>query len=149
MWCKCQCMASHDQKNQVAPHFTFWTSGIQWCHWLCYWYHVMLMPMALCAIDTNWNSVTWPKMLCCISFQFLDLRNSAVPLTMPSASCEADADTIGITWHKNTCWTSLWSSWPKEFNGAIDDSISITWCQCQWCWMTKEVTLHLISMILT
>ena len=83
----------------------------------------------------------------------LDIRNVMVLLTIPSASCDADADadTNDVTWPKKSCCTLFWSSWPKDCNGAINNALCITccWCQCQWHHITKEIMLHLTSIILT
>ena len=59
-----------------------------------------------------------------------------------------DADANGITWPKSSCCTSFWLCWPKEYNGAIDDAVHITWShQCQWhCMMKSNVTTHFICL---
>ena len=57
-----------------------------------------------------------------LHFDCLSLRNLMAPFTMLSASCGA-ADTIGVTWSKKPCFTWFQLSWPKEFNGAIYNTI--------------------------
>ena len=45
---------------------------------------------------------------------------------MQLASYDSNASTKGITWLKKSCFTSIWSLWPNEGNGAIDNTTDIT-----------------------
>ena len=40
--------------------------------------------------------------------------------------CNANANTNGVTWPESICCTSFQLSWPKESNGAIDNTVGIT-----------------------
>ena len=157
-WCHWWChqhhmmllsMASHEQN--VMLHFIsimlIW--GMQWFHWWCCWHHMMsvLRPMALhdqrshVALHFNcldlWNAVvSWMSAPC-------DDDASTSGITWPTKSwcmtkeCSGvidDAGANGITWPKKSCCISFWLSWPKKYNGAIDDGDSsvsgITWPKC-------------------
>ena len=67
---------------------------------------------------------------------------------LPLISHYANAGANVIRWPKKSCYISFWSSWTTICSGAIDDAISVMWCQ-HWYNITKEVMLHLVSIILT
>ena len=118
------------------------------CHWWCYWYHVMLMPMA----SHDHKSHVAPH------FNHLDLRNVMMSLMTQSASLDATVSVNGITWPKRSYCTLFCSFWCKECNTAIDISISVMWW---WYWYhvrlmsepmvshDPKVMLHLIVKIFT
>ena len=41
--------------------------------------------------------------------------------------CDTDAGTNGMPWQKYSCYLLFWSSWPEEYNGTIDSTITIMW----------------------
>ena len=47
------------------------------------------MPLASCATNVDMIGITWQKMSCCTSFQFL-IRNTMIPFLMPLVSCDAN-----------------------------------------------------------
>ena len=100
--------ASHNQKSHVAPHFN----------------HLDLMNAAvlLASQDTDMgaNCVHDENYAVALHSDHLDLRNAMVPLVILSAPCYAYTRASGVTWQKLLCCTSFLSSWPKEYDGAID-----------------------------
>ena len=87
-----------------------------------YLFYAMLKPVT----SPEQNSDVAPH------FDHLDLRNAMVLVMTLSVSYDTSASTNGITWLKRSCCTSFQLSWLKKFNGAIDDAISVTWCQWQY-----------------
>ena len=82
-------------------------------------------------------------------FDHLDSRNALMPLILLLASYNVDASTNGVT-----CplfCTSFQLPWPKEYNGAVGNTIGITlhWCQHYWHHITKVVIMHIISVVST
>ena len=65
--------------------------------------------------DTSISGITWPKGYVAPHFSHLDLRNAVVPLMMPLASCDQN------------CCISFWLSWPKRWNGVIDNTLWVMW----------------------
>ena len=57
---------------------------------------------------------------------------------MPSESCDCNTGAYGVTWPKMLCWSSFQSSWLRECNSAIDDTVCIMRNWCQWHHMTKK-----------
>ena len=108
--------------------------GMQWCHWWHHQHHGK--PVALVMVSHDQNYQVAPN------FKYLYLRNRMVPwwcqwcnlmLTpMPMEWCDTNNDTTVVTCSKESCCTSFWLSWCKELCVAIDDAVSIMWCQC-WC----------------
>ena len=64
-------------------------------------------------------------------FSYLDAWSALVPLTMLFASCNTDASTSGVTCPAKACFTWFPLSWPKEWNGATDNTVGIAWRQQQ------------------
>ena len=91
------------------------------------------------AISITWCQSQWCHMMKnnhdVPHFDCLDWRNAIMPLMMLPALCDTDISTNSVTWPKMSCWASFILSWPKEWNGSIDDAFGITWSQyhCHWC----------------
>ena len=83
-----------------------------------------------------------PKIHVALHFNHLDLRSAIVPLTMLFASLDADASAIGFIWPRRSCCTSLLSSWPKNYSGAIYDAVSIMW-YWHWCQWYHEMSMSM------
>ena len=128
-------MASHYQKVMLDLISIILMKGMQWCNW-----HNVTLTLA--SVASHGQKVMWHLIFSCV-----DIRRAVVLLTKILASCDASASSNGFTWPSNPCCTSFWSCWPKEFNGSIDDAISIIWCQWQWYHMTKRSMLQVISTV--
>ena len=154
IWCKHWCQWCHMTKSHIAPHLIVYDLRLYLISViLTLRITVMPLTMKLASHDTNAGAsgIVWPKNYVAPHFDHPDLSNAIVPLITPSVSCDTNASASGMTWPKKSCCTSVWMSWPKECNGAIDNVISITghkyWCQ--WHHKTKKVMLHFILIILT
>ena len=77
---------SCDQKCHVTPHPD---QGMQWCHWLWCWHHVIPMPTAVVSHDQK-NHIA-PHLNC------LDIENTLVPLTTLLAPCVTSTGGYGVT----------------------------------------------------
>ena len=101
---------------------------MEWYHWWCHWYRVMLMLVPIVSHDQKscytsfqlfwpkkwmvpltvlfyirWQWFQWHQMtkeVITPHFDYHDLGNAVVPL-MPSASCDADTGTNNITWPRS------------------------------------------------
>ena len=109
-------MASHDQKSHVTSYF----GHLDLINAMV----VLMMSLVSCNTNTGTNSITWPNKIATCSDCF-DLRNAVVPFMMPLVWCDIETGSSGVIWSKMSCWTSFWSSWPKECNGAIDNIITL------------------------
>ena len=127
---------------------------MQWCYWWCHQCHTMPTLVShdekkLCytsfqiswyneqygAID-NGISVFMLALMSTASHDknshvtpcsnFHHLINKMVPLMMHLALYDSNAGTNVITWLKMSYFTSFWSLWPNEWNGAIDNTIGTT-----------------------
>ena len=110
-----------------AYHFNFvdvWNAVMPF---LCCWHHVMSRPVPMTYMNKKNHDAPY--------FDHLELWNTSLPLTMLSASHGANCITKCITWPKKSCCFSFHFSWLNKYNGAIDDSIGITWC---WCWCQEH-----------
>ena len=122
-------LASHGYKCLVAPMFDHLDLGN------------VLVTFIMWSIsydtDIGVTDVTWPKVMLHLILIILTQKCSGTT-----------HDTIGVIqywhwcqWHhmtKNSCHISLWLSWPMECNSTIYNAISIMWCQCQRCHMTRS-----------
>ena len=115
-------MVSHDQKDQVASYFSCLLCqecngtnddaiGMMWC-----WHQRHHLTLAVMTVVSHEQ-----VRLVAPHFNQLDLRDSMVPSTVLLASHE-----------QNKCCTSIWLSWPKEFDDVIDDATGIMWHWYQW-----------------
>ena len=107
----------HKTKRHVAYHFNCLYLKKQLCHLWCCWHHVTLILTPVTSCNTNTNCIIW---------------------------CQCQWQLCHDT--KKVMLYVIWLSWPKEFNGDIENADSIMWCQhqCQWHFMTRKVLLHLI-----
>ena len=102
--------------------------------------------------DAGTNAITWLKIMLhhficldvtmpwchnqshiTLSVNCLHLATKMVPLMMPLVSQKADISANDFTWWKMLCCTSFRLSQSSECN-----TISLTWCQCQRCNLTKS-----------
>ena len=149
------------------------------CQWLCFWCHVMPIPI----VSHN------QKHHVASQFSCLDLRTTVVLVMTPLTWCDISDGTDVVTWTKKSCFTSSQSSWPQKCNGTTRmpwascnggakgiawakvllhcnlialtqwmlwchwwcTLMMVTWCghQCQLCSMAKKVMLQLILIVLT
>ena len=145
-------MVSHDQKV-IYPISIILTQGMQWCHWQYCCHHMLptlvpmvsmtkkvmlniidlrkamvpLMTSASHDSDSNTNGIAWPKKYCFTSFQlskgmqwchWQHYWHHMIPRLVPEVSHDQN----------QSCCTSFWTSWHKEYIGAIDDAVHITRC---------------------
>ena len=63
-----------------------------------------------------------------------------MPLMTQLALCDTNISIYGIVWPKRLCWTLFQSSWPNQYNAAIENAIGISGCgcHCQQCQMTEK-----------
>ena len=141
-------MKPHNQKTDVSPYFDHLDLTNEM---------VPLMMLSVsCDADAGSNDITWLKKVCCTLFWLSwPGKNVTVPLIMPvlitswtlmpvpiashnwktcctmvplmmeSTSCDTNAGSNSITLPRTSCW-------PNKCNSALDDAVSITWCQ-NWC----------------
>ena len=77
-------------------------------------------------------------------FDHLEPTNGMEPLMTLLESCDTDTSINGITWPNRLCCTLFQIPWPNECNGAVDNSIGITWCWCQ-CHVLNDWKGHVAS----
>ena len=93
---------------------------MEWCHW---W------ELGSCDNDTSISGIKWLKkssVAYCFSFLYLVNTSGLLPL----ASHDADISTNNVKWLIKSGCISFWLSWTDKCISAIDDTISVMWCQC-------------------
>ena len=124
------------QRNKCNGAFD---DGTMWCQSWCQQYHVTPAHEPVVSHDqTVMSHLFWLS----------QHKNAMMPLKILSASCDADVGNCGITWVRNSWCTLFQLSWPKHYNGTIDDAISINWRQCKWHYRMKKIILHPFLIIL-
>ena len=120
-------MVSSDQKSNIASHFNFLDlkNAVVW----------LMMPSA--SFDTN--KCQWHHMIkksCVTPFWLSSPKECLGAFQMSLASFDVNTDAHCITW----------LSWAEKCSCSIDNTINITWCQCehQMYHLTIKVMLQLI-----
>ena len=153
-WCYWQC--HWHQMITKSCYISFWSSWTNkcrgtiddaisvmiWQHWHHMTKKVMLpcfnhldqtkimkslgVPSVLCDAHTDANSTTWPKESCQMLFQLTSHDEKMALFMMQLASHDNNTGTNCTIWLKKSYFTSFWSLWPNECNGAIENNTYIT-----------------------